>query len=62
MKDNLFRCFVFINNKKMRTVSGNNESKTVQTSFFYVNGHPLASPKENWFLRILICRSSILNV
>ena len=55
MKDNLFRCFVFINNKKMRTVSGNTKSKTAQTSFFYVNGHALASPKCNWFLKILTC-------
>ena len=55
MKDNLFRCFVFINNEKMRTVSGNTKSKTAQTSFFYVNGHPLASPKCNWFLKILTC-------
>ena len=28
MKDNLFLCFVFINNKKMRAVSENTKSKT----------------------------------
>ena len=29
--------------------------------FLYVNGHVLASPKRNWFLKILICWPSILN-
>ena len=61
-KDNLFRCFVSISCKKMRTVSENTKSKTAQTSFFYVNGYALASPKGNWFLKILICWYSLLNV
>ena len=55
MKDNLLRYFVFINNKKMRTVSENTKPKTAQTSFFYVNGLSLASLKGNWFLKIRIC-------
>ena len=55
MKDNLFWCFVFINKKEMKTVSENTKSKTTQTSFFYVNGHSLASLKSNWFLKIRIC-------
>ena len=33
MEDNLSRCFVLINNKKMMTVSENTKSKTVQTFF-----------------------------
>ena len=36
----------------MRTVSENTKSKTAQTSSFYVNGHSLASPKGNCFLKI----------
>ena len=55
MKDSIFQCFVFINNKKMRTVSENTKSKTAQTTFFYVNGHSLVSLKGNWFLKIRIC-------
>ena len=62
MKDNLLWYFVFINNKKMRTVSENTKPKTAQNSFFYVNGLSLASLKGNWFLKIRICWSSILNV
>ena len=54
MKDNLFLYFVFINNKKMRAVSENTKSKTKPIFFFYVNGHALAGPKGNWFLKILI--------
>ena len=53
MKDNLFLCLVFINNKKMRIVGDNTKSQTTQTSFLYVNGHALASPKCNCFLKIL---------
>ena len=37
----------------MNTVSENTKSETAQTSFFYVNGHGLARPKDNWFLKIL---------
>ena len=37
----------------MRTVRENAKSKTAQTSFFYVNEHALANPKDNWFLKIV---------
>ena len=53
MKDNFFQQFAFINNKKMRTVCENTESKSAQTSFLYVNGHTVASPKDNCSLKIL---------
>ena len=53
MKDKLFLWFVFISSKKMRIVYENTKSKSAQTSFLYINGHALASPKDNWFLKIL---------
>ena len=52
MKDKLSLCSVFINNNKMRFVK-NTELKTTQTSVLHVNGHAMASQKDNWFLKIL---------
>ena len=49
MKDKLFLWSVFISNKKMKIVHENTKSKT----FWYVNGHALASPKGNLFFKIL---------
>ena len=37
----------------MRTVYENTKSKTPQTSFFYVTGRALTSPKGNLFLKQL---------
>ena len=53
MKDNLFLWFAFINNNKMGIFPENTKSKSAQISFLHVNGHAMASPKGNLFLKIL---------